>query len=186
MTINKVCVLDCLLDTSSLGNRDHRLLVRQEKQFEDIILGLGNCYENSQFVTIDILWIEKWNCRIIKSKRKVKVPLKPVAIHDFIHSERFLLFFSPALFLVPFANVLSDIFQIKSGCVVFRMHLNHSNSLYIGREMFLLLQAHNVQASWPPAEIFVVCSSAAFWLRQGRCEALTQLVLWFQFDVSGL
>ena len=161
------------------------LLVGQEKQFEDITLGSWKLLW--AFFTIYILWIEqlieKWNCRIIKSTKKMKVPLKPVAVYGFTHLERFLLFFSPAFLIVPFANVLSDMFQIKSGCAVSRMHLNHNNSLYIGREMFPLLQAQNVQAPWLPAEVFVVCSSAAFWSETwemlGLDAASSLISVWF-------
>ena len=56
------------------------------------------------------------------------------------------------------------------------MLFNHTNSLYHSREVLPFMQALKAQAAyWPPAVVFAVCSSAAFWPRHSRCEATVGL-----------
>ena len=52
--------------------------------------------------------------------------------------------------------------------------LSHNNGLYIGRDVVLITQAQIVQACWPTAVAFAVCSCAAFRSRYRRREATHQ------------
>ena len=93
------------------------------------------------------------------------------SIHDFNHWAQFLRTFVLSLVTSAICNFLSDIFSIESGDK--KMLLKH-NGLQMGREAFPFTQVQSVHTCRPPAGVFALCSSAAFWLRWRRHEAMQQ------------
>ena len=90
--------------------------------------------------------------------------LRSWRIHDFTCWARFVLIFLLCLFAS--GNLVSKKKR--------KTLLSHNNGLYIGRDVVLITQAQIVQACWPTAVAFAVCSCAAFRSRYRRREATHQ------------